>query len=253
MRTSRVATRVAAASIFILAAVQFSFSDASIVAETGSFPASSFDSTAINIEFDDLDSWAPINYITVPRGSIYEIQIENESSFLSASSQNGISAIVYTPEIDIRETPQMAFRWRVETFPEGATPTTKRRDDFALRIYVMFFDPDEEFSLSERIAGRLYKRLFGYDPPARILAYVWSEVPFDAPFQSLVNPRVVYFDAEVGGAGEWRLNTVNVADDYRRLFGMEPPYAVRVGVVSDSDSTGDESRGSIDFIRFAEE
>jgi hypothetical protein len=209
------------------------------------------DAPGINIEFGDLSGWEPIEYLTVSRGSSYAIHADKDVSHLVASSENGISGIVYAPEINILQMPQLTWRWQIGVFPEGATPTTKRLDDFALRIYVMFFDPNAKFSLGERIAGMIYKTLFGYDPPSQILAYVWSERPFDAPFQSLVNGRVVYLDADTGGGvGEWRITSANVRDDYRRVFGVDPPATARVGVISDSDSTGGESRGAIDFIRF---
>ena len=209
------------------------------------------DSPGINIEFGDLSGWEPIEYLTVSRGSSYAIHTDKDESHLVASSENGISGIVYATEINILQMPQLIWRWQIGAFPKGATPTTKRLDDFALRIYVMFFDPHEKFSLRERIAGMIYKTLFGYDPPSQILAYVWSESPFDAPLQSLVNGRVVYLDADTGGrVGEWRIASANVRDDYRRVFGVDPPATARVGVISDSDSTGGESRGAIDFIRF---
>ena len=206
----------------------------------------------LSIEFDDLEGWEKIKFIGNFDDSQYSIVTDDSGSHLEASSENAISGIVYSKEVEVAGAPIMRFRWRAEELPLGATPTDADLDDFALRLYVLFFE--SELSRWDRIRYRFVKSLYGSYPPKRILGYVWSTEPIPSPYQSKVNDRAIYIELDSGPApaSGWREHTINLVEDYRRIYAEEPPELVRVAVITDSDSTEGRTRGRIDYIRFTD-
>ena len=63
---------------------------------------------------------------------------------------------------------------------------------------------------------------------------------------------MIVVPGDEGGVGQWTKFRRNVLEDYRRIFGEEPSDIVAVGVMSDSDDTGEQARalyGDITFRR----
>ena len=61
---------------------------------------------------------------------------------------------------------------------------------------------------------------------------------------------VVYSGGE--GLGQWREETRNVYDDYKRAFSKEPHAILAVGVMTDTDNTQQKAvayYGDIAFVR----
>jgi hypothetical protein len=75
--------------------------------------------------------------------------------------------------------------------------------------------------------------------------YVWSNA---LPVGSVLdNPRtdrirLIVVASGADGVGRWREYRRNVLEDYRRAFGEEPGDIVAVGVMTDSDNTGQTAR-----------
>ena len=49
-------------------------------------------------------------------------------------------------------------------------------------------------------------------------------------------------------AGGWQIEEVNILEDYRLAFGIDPPAAASLAVMNDSDNTGQSSLSYVDFI-----
>ena len=58
--------------------------------------------------------------------------------------------------------------------------------------------------------------------------------------------------AESGGTrlGEWREEVRNVYEDYKRAFGEEPPVTRSVGIMTDTDNTGERTLAYYGDIAF---
>ena len=206
----------------------------------------------LSIEFDDLEGWEKIKFIGNFDDSEYSIVQDSLGSYLEVSSENAISGIAYSEEIEVAGAPILRFRWRADSLPIEATPTDAGLDDFVLRLYVLFFESD--LSRWDRIRYSFVRSLYGSYPPKRILGYVWSTETIPSPYQSKVNDRAVYIELDSGTVpdAEWREHVVNVVEDYLRIYAEEPPEIVRVAVITDSDSTEGHTRGRIDYIRFTD-
>jgi hypothetical protein len=48
--------------------------------------------------------------------------------------------------------------------------------------------------------------------------------------------------------GTWQTEEVHILEDYRRVFGEDPPMAANLAVMNDSDNTGQGAVSYLDFI-----
>ncbi|MCB2174033.1 DUF3047 domain-containing protein [bacterium] len=51
-----------------------------------------------------------------------------------------------------------------------------------------------------------------------------------------------------GNVGSWQEETVNVYEDYLKVFGEPPPQVASLAIMNDSDNTGEAATSYIDFI-----
>lgn len=50
-------------------------------------------------------------------------------------------------------------------------------------------------------------------------------------------------------AGRWITEQRNIVDDYRQAFGRYPPEIIGIGMMTDTDDTGEETTGYYHFER----
>ncbi len=208
---------------------------------------------ALDEEFDNLGAWGEQSFFYVKEPSTYEATTLDGVTVLRVSSAGGISALVSEDVFDVYRTPVVEWRWRVDDFPEGADPRAEATDDFALRLYVMFLYDEGTIPLKERITFGFAKLLYGEHPPKKVLGFVWSEIPFKGPFlDSTINSRTRYLETGGGAALDgWLTVRIDAVEEYRRIYGEDPPARARISIIGDSDSTGDTTLGYIDYIRIS--
>jgi hypothetical protein len=78
----------------------------------------------------------------------------------------------------------------------------------------------------------------------RAIVYVWSDKLAEGtairnPYTS--NAFIVAAEAGQENVGKWVYEERNYYEDYRRLFGEEPPKLGAVAVMTDTDDTGGEA------------
>jgi Protein of unknown function (DUF3047) len=130
-------------------------------------------------------------------------------------------------KIDLAKTPWLIWDWKPLVLPEGGDVRDLKRNDQAARVMVAF----------EGMKGILY---------------VWDTT---APVGTEVRPDELELFQRVlivvrsgsGELGHWLSERRNVVEDFRRLFGGEPPPIKLVGVESHSNDT--RTRTSMRFGR----
>jgi len=138
----------------------------------------------------------------------------------------------------------MRWSWKIENLLAGSNLMTKKGDDHPGRMYVGFEYDKSQFSWKERFFYFFVRLFYGKDYPARSINYVWaSNDPVGSvepnPWTSWVKTVVV----ESGDArlGEWVHVERDIYEDYRNVFGGEPPMVSGVGIMTDSDGTESEA------------
>ena len=166
----------------------------------------------------------------------YSVVAQDGESVLQAISEAAASALVFEKKYSLTNYPILSWRWKIkDTLPKGDA-RIKSGDDYPARIYVVF--PH-------------------WNPfMTRSINYIWAnKLPQGEHVPSLYTSNSVMIAAQSGGqnSGRWMTERHNVLEDYRRVFGEEPPAVGAIVVMSDSDDTGGRSVGWYDDIRIEKE
>jgi hypothetical protein len=203
-------------------------------------------------DFEHLDNWRPLHFPKIEKHTIYGIESKDGEHYLRAESQSSASGLVYKGTFNAYDYPKLRWRWKISNIYEKADGRTKTGDDYPIRLYVLFeYDPQRAGPL-DRVKHGLAKAIYGEYPPHSAINYVWSSVVWDVPFISSPRAKKVKVVALESGAkkvGTWQDEQVDILEDYRRMFGAEPPAKASLGIMTDSDST---AQHAVAFIRFIE-
>lgn len=176
------------------------------------------------------------------KGTTYKVVEDGGDRVLMAESEHGASALYTKFSADAGEFPILSWRWRVEDVLSG-DETVKDGDDYAARLYVIFEYEPEKASSYDKLKQALAKSLLGLETTGNTLAYVWAGglgkgETVESPFTESMMMVAVESGPEL--AGGWVVEERNILEDYRRLFGEEPPPIAGIAVMTDTDNT--ESR-----------
>ncbi|MBI3769656.1 MAG: DUF3047 domain-containing protein [Deltaproteobacteria bacterium] len=164
---------------------------------------------------------------------VYQVVRENGGQYLHAVAQADSVQIGLPVAFRLREYPLLAWRWRVAELPDGADEREAATNDSAAGVYVVF---------KGSLGGLL----------PRAIKYVWStrEPPGTTiPSPRYPNVRIVVLETGPSERGTWKTETVNVAEDYRRLFQSEPPEPEAIALLTDADDTNSRAIADYDDFR----
>lgn len=141
---------------------------------------------------------------------------------LKASTKAAASVLYREMKIDLRKTPFLHWQWRVDNIYNIENQMIKQGDDYPARVYVVVKDGPFPWQ-------------------TKALNYVWSNKKepqpyWENPFTSSAIMIPVRAGAE--GLGQWQQQTVNVADDFYRIFGRRIKRADGVAIMTDADNHG---------------
>lgn len=170
-------------------------------------------------------------------GETVEVKEEDGNKFVRLITEN--EALRFTvrngEELDwnLEDHPRIQWRWRAKRLPKGASE--KGKNDVGGAIYVTF---------GTDWLGRPKSIKYTYSSSLPI----GTVVPF-GPLRVIVvssgaNPHT----------GQWKTIQQNVADDYRQVFGGDPPSRpLSITFWSDSDTTGELAKVDLDDIQLLPE
>ncbi len=197
--------------------------------------------------FMNLSGWQEVRFPKIDTPSSYAFARGRRA--LRMSSAGGASMLVLERSFATGETPVVQWEWTVTRQVSGADYSSRDGDDAAARIYVAFRRPLEDRSTVQRVWARTQRRLYGQVPPDSAISYIWAES--GDPGATIRSPyteanAVVFVDVGRADLGSWQRHRRNVAEDYRSIFGADPPGEFFIAVMSDSDNT---DTGSEAFLR----
>ncbi len=159
----------------------------------------------------------------------YQVVSDQEGSCLHATSQGSASGLVYEIEFDPNQYPLLSWRWKVSNLLAKGDGRTKQGDDYAARVYVIF--PHWFF------------------PKTRTLNYIWANRLPEGSIQPNAytgNAMMLAVRSGPEYVGRWVSEERNLAEDFRRAFGEEPPLAGAIAVMTDTDNTGEVASACYD-------
>jgi hypothetical protein len=188
--------------------------------------------------------WRPVEFPKIRSHTRYAIVSDGGARVLRAESDASASGLIAPLDLDLREWPRLAWRWKVAGTLARGDVTRREGDDYPARVYVAFaYDPDD-LSLGERVAY-LGARLLWGELPARALNYVWAAREPRESFHTNAytsSARLVVLRNASDPLDTWLDEERDVLADYRRAFGREPPRVAGVAVMTDTDDTGESAR-----------
>lgn len=135
---------------------------------------------------------------------------------------------------DVRTHPVLRWDWRALQLPDGAREDDEARNDTGLALYVFF-----------SFEGFIIKRPKG-------IKYTYSSTLPVGTVLEQDKLRVIVVANQEDGLREWMRVERNVVEDYRMVFGDEPPARpLSIRLWSDSDNTDAFGEGDFDNIVLA--
>ena len=164
------------------------------------------------------------------RADIYTVKVESGNAYLAARADQSAGMIVTEAKVSPKDFPKLKWRWRAKYFPTGADETGQHgRNDCAASVYVIFDKGMTKYTKDT-------------------LRYVWSAYSHPRGMTLKKKDYIFYVIRENRETplDQWVEEEVNFQEDYRKLFGKEPPPVLAIGVQSDSDDTKTSSWADYD-------
>jgi hypothetical protein len=147
-----------------------------------------------------------------------------EGSVLKARSVKSSSGLIKKLSVDTRKYPKLSWNWRIDHSLKREDIKSKKGDDFAARVYVLF------------------PRTFFWR--MRAINYVWANKMAkgsEAVSPYTANSVIIALESGDEKAGVVVQEERDIREDYRRIFGEEPPLLGAVAILTDTDDTQDEA------------
>jgi len=164
---------------------------------------------------------------------VYRPILEEGRPAVKAESRATASALIHRISLDPKSYPRLSWSWKIVRTIGKGDERTKGGDDYAARVYVVF-------------PSTLFWR-------TRAVNYIWANrLPRGAflPNAYTGNAVMVAVESGDGNAGRWIDEERNLAADYRRAFGEDPPRIGAVAIMTGTDNTGEDAVAWYGAIRF---
>jgi hypothetical protein len=189
--------------------------------------------------------WKPWTLSKLKRSTYYSLVLENGKTVISAKADNSASGLIHPlANLDARNYSQLSWRWKVEQLILGADNTRRSLEDSPVRLVVTFGGDKSRLDFGDRMFFSQVKAVSGQDMPYATLMYIWeNRVAKETVIPNGYTGRIKMVVAESGRdkLGHWQEVKRNVYDDYKRAFGEEPGPITAIGILTDTDNTGEST------------
>lgn len=189
--------------------------------------------------------WQPliINRTKTPTDYRLERDPLTQEFVLHATADASASGLRQRLDVDSEAWPVVRWRWRVVDLIVGADNQDRYSEDSPVRL-MLFFDGDRStLPVTERVMMETARLLTGQELPYATLMYIWeNRFPVGTVLPNSFTSQVKLFVVGSGPdlrLGQWKVFERNYVEDYRRAFGASPGRLIGVGIMTDTDNTGE--------------
>lgn len=186
--------------------------------------------------------WGEMILLRTKAPTSYRVVADGNQTVLHAKAAASASGLMYKLERDVAETPYLHWRWKVPQLIKSADNAHQGKEDSPVRIVLAFDGDKESLPFKDQMTFEMARTLTGQDMPYATLMYIWeNRLPVGTVIPNSRTGRVQMIVAASGadGLGEWRSFDRNIAEDYEKAFGEKPGKLIGVGVLTDTDNTGE--------------
>lgn len=180
-----------------------------------------------------LAGWEPKSFTGVTE---YRIVQEQGRTVVKADSNAAASGLVKKITFDPLKYRYLRWSWKIAGTIKGGDETSRRGDDYAARLYVVF-------------PGRFFWQ-------TRALNYIWANKLArgkSLPNAYTANAQMLAVESGNEKAGQWLSEQRDLLADYRALFGEDPRVAAAIAIMTDTDNTGGSANAWYGEISLATE
>ena len=191
------------------------------------------------------EAWKPLPFRGVPPSS-YALARDGETTVVRSEADASASGLAFRFRSPVSPAATLRWRWKAARLPERGDTRVKASDDAVARVYVTFVAPPRQPAI-DRMREAAVRMLYGEPAPYATLLYVWdTSAPAGAVFVNAYAESVRNVVVESGPArvGRWVAYERDVAADYRRAFGEDPPLIGGVAIMTDADNTKTKASAS---------
>jgi len=178
------------------------------------------------------DFSAGVNSAGIPKGwelkeksgkAVFKIVKSSDIHALWLRSVDTSFSMQKKVNIDLKQYPVLAWKWKVTQLPKGGDFRRSKTDDQAAQLFLAF-------------------------SKTRAIVYIWDATAPQGLIDDAASPPFMTIKAVVvrsgsGETGKWLSESRNVYEDYKKIFGEEPPHVagVRIQINSQHTETSAES------------
>lgn len=162
--------------------------------------------------------------------SMFTLENDESGCYLRLTVDNQCTSIGKQVSYSTDTFPVLTWKWRVHDLPTGGCENKKETNDSGAGVYVIF-------------KGKLKLN--------KIIKYIWSTTlpagtVLASPFNQ--NTKMIVLQSGRDNMGRWLTESVNIREDYQKVFNSAPPPVIGIAILSDADNT--ESRAVADYDDF---
>jgi len=155
---------------------------------------------------------------------------DGERAVFHLLSRGTSFALYRDAPLDLTQYPILKWRWKVTELPARGDIRQKATDDQAAQLYVIF------------------PRGLVPAVQSHVLGYIWdttapagTKVSSPQPCPPTCNTKVIVVESGAQKLGQWVDEERNALEDYRALFGQDPPKVGRIAIMIDSNDTNGQA------------
>jgi hypothetical protein len=201
--------------------------------------------------------WQPWILSRFKRSTAYRLVNEQGRTVVRARAESSASGLIHPLKLDPKNYPLLHWHWKVDDLIQKADNTQKHLEDSPVRLVVSFDGDIDKLDIRDRMFADNVRLLTGQQMPYATLMYIWeNRAPRETVIENRHTSRIKMIVAESGRdrLGQWQEVIRNIIEDYRRAFGEEPGQITAIGIMTDTDNTGDNAHawyGDIEFRKTA--
>ena len=187
------------------------------------------------------------------RPTSYDLISKDGATVVEARADGSASGLLHPLNaLDPKRYRDLAWRWKIEGLIPNQDNTRSAFEDSAVRLVVRFDGDASKLDFSERMFAAKVKAVTGQALPYATLMYIWGRnIAPDTVIASRYTERIkmIVAEADVDKAGAWHDLQRDLYVDFKRAFGEEPGPITGIGIMTDTDNTGEKARAWYGDIR----
>lgn len=186
--------------------------------------------------------WEPLIIHKTKKRTEYTLVADHGQTVMHARAASASSGLMQKVSINPVVRPWISWDWKIDSLIATANNADRDAEDSPARIILGFDGDKDTLPFTDQILFETARVVTGHDFPYATLMYVWeNKAPVGSIIASSRSGRIKMLVAASGpaGVGEWKNFTRNFVEDYEKAFGEKPGKLIGVGILSDTDNTGE--------------